>query len=195
VHQYPNSVTVLYNDSLPGVEYTPPAMSSYDTPCYAFYYYRNQSYDYNYFQIPENVQCVATSKYQWGFSTGVFLVFIVLNAAWVIGTYGVWIHMNRKSEFSRKQRSLGKYRAAVDMVEAITADLGNNICAYSDHELERVLRRGPGIKYTVTYGKGNELPHIGLSSEHNGEKLRLNFDELYGARGEKNPHVTNDGND
>lgn len=59
-----------------------------------------------------------------------------------MGTYGVWVHMNRKDELCRKHRSLGKYRAAVDMVEAITADLGRDICAYSDYELVRELRHG-----------------------------------------------------
>lgn len=72
----------------------------------------------------------------------------------------------------------------MDMVEAITADLGTDICAYSDYDLERILDRRPGIKYTVAHGKANGLAHIGLSSENDGQKLRLNFGELYGSLGE-----------
>jgi len=44
---------------------------------------------------------------------------MTLNGLWTIGTYGVWIHMNRKSELCQKGRRLGKYRAAVDLVESI----------------------------------------------------------------------------
>jgi hypothetical protein len=44
--------------------------------------------------------------------------------------------MNRKSELCQKGRQLGKYRAVVDLAEAIRYDLGNDICAYSEKELE-----------------------------------------------------------
>jgi hypothetical protein len=101
-----------------------------------------------------------------------------------VGTYGVWVHMNRKSELVRKHRTLGKYRAAVDMVEAVHASLGRKICAYSDSEIEKELSRGPGIKYSVTQGKGNAESHIGLSSENDG-KFVLNFGELYGQAGKR----------
>lgn len=93
--------------------------------------------------------------------------------------------MNRKSDLCRKHRSLGKYRAAVDMVEAIHDSLGRDICAYSDRELERELSRGPGIQYSVTQQKGNAMSHIGLSSVHDREKFRLDFGELYGRTSKK----------
>ena len=89
--------------------------------------------------------------------------------------------MNRKSQFCQKRRTLGKYRAAVDMVEAVHNSLGRDICAYSDAEIEQQLRRSPGIKYVVMERTENAAPyHIGLSSVEDGEKFKLNFGELYG---------------
>jgi len=38
---------------------------------------------------------------------------------------------------------------AADIVNAIKNDLGNDICAYSDRELELALREWPGVKYHV----------------------------------------------
>jgi hypothetical protein len=154
-------------------------------PAYVYYYFLNQTYDYSWFQDPDNVQCVASTRYQWGFSGGIYFLFSVLSTGWVIGTYGVWVHMNRKSELCRKGRSLGKYRAVVDMGEAIRAALGSDICAYSDRELENKLMQRPGIKYSVLYETGNSLAHIGLSSVDNREKMVLNFGELYGGLREK----------
>ena len=151
-----------------------------DTPAYPFYYFRNQSYDFDYFQNPGHVQCVSNGSYQWGFSSVATLAFLVLNSLWIIGTYGVWVHLNRKSLFLRT-RHLGRYRAAVDMVEAIREDLGHNTCAYTDEELDRELKKQPGVKYYVDYGEGEAPAHIGLTSRPDKGMAKLNFGELYGG--------------
>ena len=74
------------------------------------------------------------------------------------------------------------------MVEAIHDSLGRDICAYSDFEIERELTRGPGVKYSVTQKKGDSTRHVGLTSVNDGEKLRLEFGELYGRTEEKHRH-------
>jgi hypothetical protein len=150
------------------------------TVCEVFYYYQNQTYPELYFTDPDNVQCVATGVYQWGFSINITFAFMFLNGFWIIGTYGVWIHMNRKSELCRKGRSLGKYRAAVDLVESIHRDLGNDICAYSEKELSEELEKQGGIKYYVEEREGDAASHIGITSSRDRGQVRLRFGEPYG---------------
>jgi hypothetical protein len=145
-----------------------------------FYYYGNQKYSQDYFQNATNVQCVATGVYQWGFASLATGLFAILNSIWSIGTYGVWIHMNRKSALCKKGRRLGTHRAAIDMVESIYQDLGKNICAYSEQELKEELKRKGGIKYYVEHGEGDTPSHIGITSSKDKAPVSLRFGELYG---------------
>lgn len=155
--------------------------SQWTTSAYTLYYYQSQVYDpRTYFGNPENVQCVATGIYQWGFSIFILAAFMFINAFWIFGTYGVWVHMNRKSELCRKGRRLGQYRAAVDLVESIQKDLGKNICAYSEEELREQLEKIGGIKYYVDQDSGDRPPHIGISSSRDKGPPRLRFGEVYG---------------
>lgn len=145
-----------------------------------FYYYDNQTYYQNYFALSDNVQCVATGIYLWGFSITVTLIFSILNGVWVLCTYGLWCYMIRKSELGRKGRQLGKYRAALDVVESINRDLGKDICAYSEKELSKELAKLDGIQYYVRHGDGDDPSHIGISSRRRGDPISLKFGELYG---------------
>lgn len=54
---------VIYNYSLPSAN-TSDAQIRLDeeAPAYGFYYYRNEAYENEWFQLPKNVQCVATSQ-------------------------------------------------------------------------------------------------------------------------------------
>jgi hypothetical protein len=90
---------------------------------YAFYYFNNTSYPFEYFQEKSNLQRVTSGFYQYGFSSGATMIFTILNNQWIIATYGVWICMVFHSTFSRT-RELGSYRgAAVNLAEAIAEDL------------------------------------------------------------------------
>ena len=94
--------------------------------------------------------------------------------------------MNRKSELCRKGRRLGTYRAAVDMVESISRDLGKDICAYSEQELKDALKKQKGIKYYLTLGDKDAPSHIGITSRNTIRPMTLRFGELYGqTRDEK----------
>ena len=151
-----------------------------------FYYYRNQTYSISYFEDVENVQCVTSGVYQWGFASFTTFAFMVLSGLWFIGTYGVWVHMNRKSTLCQKGRRLGKYRAAVDLVESINQDLGKDICAYSEQELKDELKKQGGIKYYVEHRDGYAPSHIGITSSKDRGLGRLRFGVLYGRlRGRK----------
>ena len=148
----------------------------------AFWYFDNEQYTWGDFQIDSDVQCIPSGKFQWGFSSEACLVFFCLNVLWATGTFSVWVHMNRKSELCQKGRQLGKYRAVVDLAEAIRYDLGNDICAYSEKELESELAKFSGVKYGVSYR--DSICHIGLSSKEDSEALKLKYGDVYG-RGQK----------
>ncbi|KAF8852894.1 hypothetical protein BDZ45DRAFT_807059 [Acephala macrosclerotiorum] len=151
-----------------------------DENAQVFYYYRNQTYLNSYFVDGANVQCVATGVYQWGFSSFITFVFVVFNGLWFTGTYGVWIHMNRKSALCQKGRRLGKYRAAIDLVESINQDLGKDICAYSEQELKDELKKQGDIKYYVGQRDNDSLSHIGITSSNDRGLVRLRFGVPYG---------------
>jgi hypothetical protein len=108
----------------------------------------------------------------------------VLNLIWTIVTYAIWVHTNRKSELCRKGRVLGKYRAVVDMAEAIEESLGKEICAYSEEEISERLRRKRGVRYVVEEGaeRGVRVGHVGLSEKGDGDSVRMRFGEPYGRR-------------
>lgn len=144
-----------------------------------FYIFRNETYYGNYTLSSSNVQCIANGAYQWGFSTNITIAFIAINAFWIAGTYAIWLYVNRKSEFCRKGRHLGKYRAALDLVEAVTHDLGTELGAYSEKDLEQELSTRAGLRYIVRDGEGKNPSHISLSSEGNNERVKLHFGEKY----------------
>lgn len=57
----------------------------------------------------------------------------------MLSTYGLYVYVNCTSELCKKGRHLGKYRAVLDVAEAAAEELGPNICAYNDNELEKTL--------------------------------------------------------
>lgn len=159
--------------SLPGTT------SMFNLTLGVYYSFRNYTYDYTYVQTPNNVVCIAGNTYQWGFSTGASMVFLILNSIWAIGTYSVWIAVTHKSELFRKRGYFGLYRATVDMAEAVTTELGTEIGAYSNKEIKDKLKKS-NIKYNVIEGVAGLPDHIGLSNKVYDTELRLNFGELYG---------------
>lgn len=153
---------------------------------FAMYYpIDNYTYDYYYTEEPGVIQCIANQTYRWGFSTTFVYIAAAGNTIWVLSTYSLWVHVNRKSELCKKGRRLGKYRAAMDMAEIAGEDLGPNISAYNDEELEKALRRRPPIKYAVLPPTGENCTegrpaHIGLSRAKQGGAVKLSFGQTYG---------------
>jgi hypothetical protein len=99
------------------------------------------------------------------------MIFTIFNSLWVIMPYGVWACMIFHSTFSRT-RNLGKYSAAVDLAEAIGEHPGRDICAYTDGELEKELKKLPSIRYYIEYRSRDAPAYIGSSSQ---EKGPVNF--------------------
>jgi len=146
------------------------------------YNFENETYFLDKLKRQENVQCIASGRYQWGFSIGATMWFLLINSLWAISTYVVWIITSQNSAFGRV-RKLGKYRAALDLSEAILEDLGRDVCAYTDDELESELKKVKGIKYNIV--EGERGASIGLSSRDEGP-VRFRFGQVYGSRPEGN---------
>ncbi|KAH8744105.1 hypothetical protein BGZ57DRAFT_862765 [Hyaloscypha finlandica] len=135
----------------------------------SYFYFEGQYYHWEYFQNQDNMICIQTNNYGWGFAS----------------TYGVWVHINCKSEMSLKGRVMDKYRAVTDLSEAMRNDLGDRICAYTGKELSQELDKIQGVKYVVIYEIEERFPHIVLSSKSDGEGFKLEFGTLYGDRKDK----------
>ena len=145
----------------------------------------NATYDYAYTQQPGVIQCIANQTYRWGFCTKFIYIAAAGNAFWALSNFSIWLLVNRKSELCKKGRRLGKYRAAMDMAEVVVQELGPNICAYNDKELEAALEQRPPVKYTAlasTDGNSAEdrPPHVGLSRGESGGAVKLAFGTIYG---------------
>ncbi|SLM34935.1 hypothetical protein LPUS_03910 [Lasallia pustulata] len=138
------------------------------------------SYPISYTNYFQNVLCI--NRYSWGISIALAIITVILNGLWTIGTYGVWMHMVRKSEFHRKRRQVGKYKAAIDIAEAISNELGQHACGYSEEEIEAELKKRLPIRYHVREDEENGYAHIGLSSDDpKGKRVKLEFGKLYGG--------------
>lgn len=66
----------------------------------------------------------------------------------------------------------------------MTEDLGPDICAYSNEEIAKALKKRPPIKYYVKDDDESEAGHIGLSSRPSG-KVLLKWNRVYAGRKEQ----------
>ena len=151
-----------------------------------FKYFRrvnNENYSWDYTNSLDNVLCIQGLRYQWGFSSVLTITFLICNTTWLVGMWITWVSLQHKSQFAKKRREMGKYRAAVDVGEAIRYELGPNLSAFSDSALEAALKNRSPVRYHVmeSPGDGNrKMTRIGLSSEHpRGERVKLEFDKEY----------------
>lgn len=82
-----------------------------------------------------------TDLRQWGFSYEWMFVVSIVNSVWLVGLWILWLDCDINSEFCRKGRRLGIWRAVADISEALREELGPNICAYSEEELAQALKK------------------------------------------------------
>ncbi|KAI9796620.1 MAG: hypothetical protein M1833_006060 [Piccolia ochrophora] len=133
---------------------------------------------------PEKTTCKTELDYAWGFSVILLLVFLIGNLIWTLGMYLTWLHVRVNSSIYQAGRTMGKYRAALDLAEAVNEDLGPNLDAYSNDDLDRALRARNGkIKYYATTAPehSKEVARMGLSSSTSA-RVALEADVLYGRK-------------
>ena len=133
-----------------------------------------------YMYNPDNYDCVLEpAVYQWGFSAEWAYVLVIVNSCWLVGLWIVWVDADHNSQLCRKRRRMGTYRAIADISEAMREDLGRNLCAYSEDELRKAVRKQGFIKYYVSNEEDGMPAHLGLSSRPSG-KVKLEWGQKYG---------------
>lgn len=115
--------------------------------------------------VPIQGKCVPQRGYQWGFSTFWVIILLFINFVWAFGMYGIWVDANRHSIQQNRGRTLGTWRAIVDLGGAIGHELGPNLSTYSDAELTRNLDKAKPVMYTVQQDTERGFDQIILSSD------------------------------
>ncbi|KAE9981709.1 hypothetical protein EG327_006110 [Venturia inaequalis] len=127
-----------------------------------------------------HISCELEKNYAWGFATFWVLLSALLCTIWIIGTYAIWLDAQHHSELVRKGRKMGMNRAIVDVAESITEALGPEINAYSEAELEKALKKHPGVMFSVEERVEKGTERIRLSYKRDG-RLQLSWMKKYGA--------------
>lgn len=111
------------------------------------------------------------------------MIAAIVNSIFLLGLWILWVDCDLNSELCRKGRRLGLWRAVADISEAMREELGPDICAYDEWELDDALGRKKPIKYYADTGGSVGPGHIGLSSRKSGP-LKLEWDHEYGGKDE-----------
>lgn len=111
------------------------------------YVYNDQIYNDTYIQ--DNGSCVPTNPafYRWSFSFVLLFVFFLFSTIWAGGMYWMWMDNYLHSHIDHGDRRMGIYRAAADLVFAMTVEFGE----YPPHNLSNAgLERR--VKHGFNYG-------------------------------------------
>ena len=133
---------------------------------------------------PDLVRCISDQGFTWGFSLFLLVVSLVLHLAWTVGLYAIWADANRRSVFLKhKRRANGVFRSAVDLGGVMTEDLGENLGAYPNHEMEGALEVRGDIEWRVEGKETSAIPRISISLKlPTSRKTVTHEDTLYGYR-------------
>ena len=131
--------------------------------------------------------CLAESYFAWGFSSLILYILLSLQLVWTLGMFLVWLDANVCSELCRKGRKMrGSFRNALDLAEAVREVLGDELCAYSEKEIERQLGKSRiGLQFYSTSDTDDGISHIGISSLKSGQRFHLHDKSLYGRPGRR----------
>lgn len=106
----------------------------------------------------------------------------MLNDIFLIGGWVLWIDCDTNSQLCRARRRLGIWTAIADLSEVLQAELGNNLCAYSDEDILRAVQKRPPVKYVTAPSTNGEILNIGLSTKAAPKKrLRIAWGKVYGG--------------
>lgn len=123
----------------------------------------------------DNSTCITQTKdnvYGYGFSDTVWLFVCMVHGIWTLGTYGLWVDSNRKSQLNQAGRRVGTYRAIIDLGEVLAQDLGTTTCAYPEGKLKKALsKKSQGLKYYQS--SSGSTSYIGLSSRGHGDTIDI----------------------
>ncbi|KIW96860.1 uncharacterized protein Z519_02251 [Cladophialophora bantiana CBS 173.52] len=140
--------------------------------------------DYNWVmqseQSPQGIlQCVPSSTYQWGLSSGYLWIVCTLTSLWIAGMFAVWMDSFRNGTLWRSGRGFGRYRNIVDIAEHLQSHFGPDLCAYTHEELEGKIDRLDPVGIEVL--ADGEFAHIRLSQNPGGKHLLSTLGLHYGG--------------
>lgn len=148
---------------------------------------------YNGTTYPSDFQLTAcfdhpSGRYSYGFSTLIWKIICGLHMVWIFGMYNLWLDAIRKSQLCQAGCRVGKYRAIIDIGEALKEDLGPNTCAYSGDELRAALVFN-NTRFGYYQTRKVTPVHIGVSSPENRELYPIDLDaakgELFGRQDDR----------
>ena len=117
-------------------------------------------------------------KFVWGFSSRWLFISSILLSLWLFGLWVMWVDADHNSQFCRKGRRMGHYRAALDVAAALNDEFGPDTGAYSDGQLYKRVKKMPPVKYVVEEDEQTLTGRIGLSTRRSG-RVKLHWNEKY----------------
>ncbi|KIX93635.1 uncharacterized protein Z520_10541 [Fonsecaea multimorphosa CBS 102226] len=135
------------------------------------------------------LQCVPSSTYQWGLSSGYLWIVCFVTSLWVAGMFAVWIDSFRNGVLWRSGRGFGRYRNIIDIAEHLHSNFGYDLCAYTHEELEKKVDRLEPVGVEVL--ADGEWAHIRLGRNPGGKHLLSTPGLQYGDIGRlRSRHVS-----
>ncbi|KAH0846762.1 hypothetical protein AYO21_07871 [Fonsecaea monophora] len=130
------------------------------------------------------LQCVPSTTYQWGLSSGYLWIVCALTNFWIAGMFAVWIDSFRNGILWRSGRGFGRYRNIIDIAEHLQARFGHDLCGYTHEELEKKVDALDPVGIEVL--AEGEWAHIRLSQNPGGQHLLCTPGLQYGGIGRLN---------
>lgn len=113
------------------------------------YYQPSQKNTYNSTFIKEHGVCNPEPNYQWGYSSQLLFIAVILTTVWAVGMWCMWVDAHYQSKLDLYGRRLGGFRAAVDVAQILQNEFDDteDIDRLSDGTLRK---RANASKHRVT---------------------------------------------
>jgi len=93
----------------------------------------------------EHSTCNPGKTYQWGFSYGVLLTWVVSTAIYVVLLVYLDLHVNANSRADRHRFHVSLFRDVLDLAKEIRAQLGPGVETMTGEELELEMKNMRGV--------------------------------------------------
>ncbi|KAK0707288.1 hypothetical protein B0H67DRAFT_587180 [Lasiosphaeris hirsuta] len=125
-----------------------------------------------------NFGCANGQGYIWGFSRSITLVGVIMEFIWCLVCVRLWASTERSEFLKHGRPTYGTMRSILDISEAVSRELGDKSCLYTEARLMKKLETCLPVSYAVSDGGGG-IGHVGLVAVPEGltAKRRVHLDE------------------